>query len=97
MAERYRRRWPLNAGSTGGTNRESVPLTKCDIRVLDQGSAEWYATLPGALAPSETVSVSWAGFKQNEQPMPAYVGRARNNIIVSCLVGDERRSAGLHF
>jgi hypothetical protein len=79
------------------TNRESVPLTKCDVTVLDQGSAEWYASLPDALAPSETVSVRWAAFKQNEQPMPAYIGRARNNIIVSCLVGDERRSAGLHF
>ena len=88
-----------HAGSLGYslTNRESVPLTKCDIRVLDQGSAEWYAALPGALAPSETVSVSWAAFKQNEQSMPGYIGRARNNIIVSCLVGDERRSAGLHF
>jgi hypothetical protein len=79
------------------TNRESVPLTKCDVTVLDQGSAEWYAALPAGVAPSETVSVPWSAFKQNEQPMPAYIGRSRNNIIVSCLVGQERRSAGLHF
>lgn len=80
------------------TNRERLSLTRCDATVLDQGSSEWTAAITQTIAPSGTVSVLWSDFKQNGQPMPGYIGRGRNNVIVSCVVGGEDRlSAGLRF
>lgn len=88
-------------GSTGVsiTSRESGGLNRCDVTLLDQGNAEWVAVVPGTVSPSQTVSVGWSDFKASGQPMPGFIGRDRNNFIVSCFVeaANTRRSAGIHF
>lgn len=86
-------------GATGLTltNRETVPVSECLVRLLDQGDAEWIAGVKGPLDPSASQRVPWALFAQNGQPMPAYVGQNRNNFVVSCLVDGQPRSAGIAF
>lgn len=87
-------------GATGLaiTNRESAALRDCRATVLDEGDATWEAFVPGTIAPSQTVRVSWPQFRANSQPMPSYVGMSRTSFIVSCVDGDRlRRSAGLSF
>ena len=79
------------------TNRENASLERCDVTVLDQGDDEWTAVIGRPIAPSETVTVYWNEFKARQQPMPAYVGRNRSRMIVSCAIGTERRSAGIQF
>ena len=79
------------------TNRERVPLKNCDATLLDQGNDEWFAKLPD-MRPSETVSVDWSAFRQNDQPLPSHIAMSRRNVIVSCRYdGTERRSAGVRF
>ena len=79
------------------TNRESTPIESCEVRLLDQGEAEWRAFVPGTIAPSQTVEVAWSEFRANGQPMPSYIGQNRRNFIISCAVGNEARSAGIAF
>jgi hypothetical protein len=79
------------------TNRESVPLSRCDITVLDVGNDEWIGVINGSLDPYETRRIDWSDFNLAGKPMPAYVGLNRKYFTVSCLVGDTRRSAGLSF
>jgi hypothetical protein len=88
-----------NAARLSVTNREAGTLRECTVRLLDQGSAEWMAYVPGEIAASQTVTVSWEQFRQNNQPMPSYIAQNRNNFILSCFVegANGRRSAGLHF
>jgi hypothetical protein len=79
------------------TNRENTHIYSCRIAVLDEGNSEWMATAHGPIYPSQTVSVRWDQFKQSGQPMPAYIGQNRQHVVVSCMVGGQRRSAGLRF
>ncbi|OFV89825.1 MAG: hypothetical protein A3H95_06360 [Acidobacteria bacterium RIFCSPLOWO2_02_FULL_64_15] len=81
------------------TNKDFVALSDCDVSILDGGS-KWVATIAGYWRPSQTISVAWSEFKQNGQPLPGYLGRAKDNVLVSCVrTGErpERQSAGLHF
>ena len=80
------------------TNREAAALHDCTVRLLDQGSAEWVASMTGPIEPSQTVHVAWSEFRSNGQSMPSYIGQNRGNLIVSCAgAGGTRRSAGVAF
>lgn len=81
------------------TSRESGEISKCDLTLLDEGKAEWVAYLTEPLRPSQTVTVPWAQFHSDGQPMPASIGQNRPNLIMSCVVNvdGQRRSVGLHF
>lgn len=79
------------------TSREQRTLTHCDATLLDDADGRWEAPIFESIAPSQTVSVEWNAFKQNDQPLPGYIGRGRGKLFVSCLVGDDRRSAGFQF
>lgn len=79
------------------TMREG-PVHNCEVSVLDAGSVEWNAFLPGPIQRSESVRVNWSEFKDNSQPMPSHIGIARRHVSVSCLdAAKQRRSAGLSF
>jgi hypothetical protein len=81
------------------TSREPGSLSRCKVTMLDQGNAEWTATIDGTVVPSQTLQVAWSEFKSKSQPLPDHIGRERTNFIVSCLLDDEgnTHSVGLHF
>ncbi len=78
------------------TNREDSDLRDCKLSVTDSDKVVWVASIEKDVAPLETVSVAWSEFKsENDQPMPAYLGK--RGVIVNCDVMGlkQRLGAGL--
>jgi hypothetical protein len=67
------------------TNRESSPISACELYVDDAQGQRWSVDSTKVIAPLETVAFDWSSFTAQGQPMPAHIGRGRG-VYVSCLV-----------
>jgi hypothetical protein len=90
----------LNITATKGllscsiTNRESSPISTCELYVQDAQGVRWTVERKDAILPLETATFEWSRFTAQGQPMPGAIGRDRG-VYVSCLVtgSNERLTA----